>query len=532
MPTQHIPVIIKRLTALAVALTLSVWVVVAGAESTPNELLIKAAAHGRVMIVKKLLEKGVDVNSAGQDGVTALIHASAAGHLEIVRLLMDNGAEVNAKDKKGWTPLMAAVRNGNAKIVKLLVDRQADPNAQDEIGLTPLVMTALLGDAEAARVLLENGADINAADALGLTPLMMASWHGKIEIVRILLEYGVDVNVMSHHGTTALAMAASKGHVQIAELLKNRGATSGDRAMIIWTAKFMGILIILALIAGRRGDRPFDQPFFENQKWTMNDVCKIMLPVLAFVYVQSILLHTLTQYAMVLAPIFSLTNCIAIYGFYYLFIGKPYGVSLTAFGLGKERLFESGVRHANFALIFALYFIIFQPRLPLPPDPLIGKQINLVSYLGIVQVLLVCLVGPVLEELLFRGILFCPVARKTGKWSAIVLLSVLFALSHLQSNQIQTLGVVIISFLLYCAYIKTTSLYAPIVWHAVINLMSLRLTLASAAVGHIDTQILDRYCIWGLIIVLLTVNFPRLVNFLRNPGSNHAHSSNRTTEEG
>ncbi len=46
---------------------------------------------------------------------------------------------------------------------------------------------------------------------------------------------------------------------------------------------------------------------------------------------------------------------------------------------------------------------------------------------------------PVLEELLFRGILFTPVARRIGMWKAIGLLTVLGALWHLHFNVVETI---------------------------------------------------------------------------------------------
>ena len=47
--------------------------------------------HGtvlEVMVVRLLLERGVDVNSATDDGCTALYFASDYGHLDVVRLLL------------------------------------------------------------------------------------------------------------------------------------------------------------------------------------------------------------------------------------------------------------------------------------------------------------------------------------------------------------------------------------------------------------------------------------------------------------
>jgi hypothetical protein len=67
-----------------------------------------------------------------------LHYAVRDGDLKEVRKLLDKGADVNARDKYGWTPLHEAASYGHLDIVKLLVERGADVNARDKDGRTPL----------------------------------------------------------------------------------------------------------------------------------------------------------------------------------------------------------------------------------------------------------------------------------------------------------------------------------------------------------------------------------------------------------
>ena len=69
-----------------------------------------------------MLEKGLNVNTADEDGYTLLASASANGHVEVVRLLLEKGANVNAVDRERWTPLSWALRNSYGEVVKLLLE--------------------------------------------------------------------------------------------------------------------------------------------------------------------------------------------------------------------------------------------------------------------------------------------------------------------------------------------------------------------------------------------------------------------------
>ena len=63
----------------------------------------------------------MDVNSAAEDGQTALHVAVGNGHLEMVRILLERGAKVNKKDAGGWTPKALAEQEGNKSIYDLLL---------------------------------------------------------------------------------------------------------------------------------------------------------------------------------------------------------------------------------------------------------------------------------------------------------------------------------------------------------------------------------------------------------------------------
>jgi ankyrin repeat protein len=81
--------------------------------------LIAAVASGHVPSVKRLINKGVDINERDDDGNTALIWASSLGHTAIVKVLLEKGADVNIKNNYEHTALKS-VSYANLEIIGLL----------------------------------------------------------------------------------------------------------------------------------------------------------------------------------------------------------------------------------------------------------------------------------------------------------------------------------------------------------------------------------------------------------------------------
>ena len=114
--------------------------------------------------------------------------AAAGGHVEVLKLLLDCGVDVNKANNDGQTPLFAAAERGHVAAIKLLLGRGADMNKANTSGRTPVYVASARRKAEAVHVLLKAGADARVANSNGDTVLHAAARYGGIDVVRVLAE--------------------------------------------------------------------------------------------------------------------------------------------------------------------------------------------------------------------------------------------------------------------------------------------------------------------------------------------------------
>jgi len=91
-------------------------------------------------VVKDLLDNGVSINTASEDGNTFLRYAADVGQEEVMQLLVDWGPDIDPINNKGRTPLHLACTFGRDDIAELLLKSHANIQATDVDGSTPLHM--------------------------------------------------------------------------------------------------------------------------------------------------------------------------------------------------------------------------------------------------------------------------------------------------------------------------------------------------------------------------------------------------------
>jgi uncharacterized protein len=227
-PPPRAPVAVAKILTAAIAGDLAgVEQALADGESVDTQdsagttALMNAAGSGHTELVKALLAKGARTDLVERRmGANALLAAAIAGNAETLGLLLDAGMDVAFANEDGFSALTYCAARGDTASVSLLLARGAPVDHANNYGETPLLRAAGAGHADAARLLLDAGANIDHASNERFTALMLAADKGHLEVVRVLLERGADQTAVSLALKRAHDYARIAGHTEIHDLLK------------------------------------------------------------------------------------------------------------------------------------------------------------------------------------------------------------------------------------------------------------------------------------------------------------------------
>ena len=175
-------------------------------------------------MIRRLLDAGVDPNTADPGGETALMTAARTGAPAALRVLLERGAargraragvpadgaddrgprgsrsgrasccsrpapRSNAQTRKGPTPAFVPPCKGTgcgSEGVGINRGGLPDRGRRAEVkgGMTPLLYAARDGRLDAARLLVAAGADLELADANGIRPLLMAALNNQLDVAQ------------------------------------------------------------------------------------------------------------------------------------------------------------------------------------------------------------------------------------------------------------------------------------------------------------------------------------------------------------
>lgn len=209
-------------------------------------ILMTACERNNVELAKYLIRNNVNLSRKNSSGETALMIALENEKTDVAKLLINEDINLNEQDHSGNTALMIAAKKSNFEIVKLLVDKGANPYTGKQSGALKLCISAILNDSERAKnLLLYYGINV---DSLleenyeeDITPIMIAAKSNNYDVAKVLIENGADLNrkrdisydidtsesdIEEAEDTTRsiLAYAIENNNLELAKLLIDNGA--------------------------------------------------------------------------------------------------------------------------------------------------------------------------------------------------------------------------------------------------------------------------------------------------------------------
>lgn len=175
-------------------------------------------------IVTYFLEKGVDANSADEDGNTAFMIASSGRDIQLLETLLPKVKNINTTNSKGESALTQAVKNSNPEVVTFLLSKGADVKIKDKEGNS--LANYLVDSYRAPRggmpggpqrgddfgdklaLLQKNGLDFTAKQKDGNTIYHTAIVKNDLTLLKKIADLKVDVNAQNKEGVTVLQKAA------------------------------------------------------------------------------------------------------------------------------------------------------------------------------------------------------------------------------------------------------------------------------------------------------------------------------------
>lgn len=199
--------------------------------------LNKAISERRFKQVRSFIDLGVNLNSKGKDGKTALIQLCSVEPdslaISISSCLIKRGAKIDVTDNNGLSALSNAVLEQKEVMVALFLEEAGnfDLNSKDKKGNTALFHAANVGNFNILNALVtalkKYQLSVNVANNDGATPLMQACLNGNVVCARYLIKEGkAFVNSRDWiYRKTALELAKMKG-IEESVLMSHGGDSS------------------------------------------------------------------------------------------------------------------------------------------------------------------------------------------------------------------------------------------------------------------------------------------------------------------
>lgn len=177
--------------------------------------LMIACYKGKVKKVKKLIQKGAEVNYSSEKGISATIIAIRKQDTSILKLLINSG-KLNANNSENL--VMLASMYESYRIVEVLVAGGFPIKNYQKY--TPLMASVCHGSVDVVKYLIKKKNDLDAQNSNGWTALMFAAYDNDIEKVKALISAGANKKIKNNSGKTAFDYVKRSKASELFQLLK------------------------------------------------------------------------------------------------------------------------------------------------------------------------------------------------------------------------------------------------------------------------------------------------------------------------
>ena len=199
----------------------------------------------------------------------------------------------------------------------------------------------------------------------------------------------------------------------------------------------------------------------------------------------------------VLFPSTVITFCI----FYPIFSHKYQKEKIHSVALRKNKILYYVLFGVLTSFVIHIFFLNLERVLPIPAT--LSSTSVTYDWFYIGRVFSTALIGPILEEYLFRGFLYQEAKKWMKPMRAILLITLIFVLCH--TTVYSFLAAIVISFIVIDALEKEKSITAPILFHMFYNLIAITII-----------PLIARYQMYQLDIIFIVMLVCFVVLYLIN----------------
>lgn len=236
----------------------------------------------------------------------------------------------------------------------------------------------------------------------------------------------------------------------------------------VFSVVIQGFLLIFLL---KKDKNDGEKELFRRQQWKPIDVVIVVILINSYPLLFLFLSYIFSMLDLNLYKISSKLGMLIAYVYLllvlaYLFVFK-FKQNIKILGLKKAGLKKNIslgllIAFVSYLMVDGLYFLLWPNHYTMENIKLVK---NLNSFLDYFLLFLIAFIlGPFIEEIVYRGILYSPFRKKYGPMKAIIISSIFFTIIHF------VLPTFIFSLLLGFLYEKTESLISTIVAHSIYNL--------------------------------------------------------------